>query len=1056
MKKITLLLILTFVIVLLTGCQDIQAQPKTVAVTAQEPMAKAAPLSSTVETANLGALTENPWQWVSFTDPLEQFEVEGPEKYVLTFNDDGTVNIKADCNNAAGSYTADSGSLKIEVGPMTMAACPPDSRSDEFVGLLGGAARYFFEEGFLYIDLLADGGTMAFAPPAEPASAGDVTSYPWLWTSFTSPVERFKVEAPQNYVVTFNDDGTVNIKADCNNATGSYTVDGGSLKIEIGPMTMAACPPDSRSDQFVGLLGNAARYFFEDAQLYIDLFADGGTMLFAPLGEAEMAEAAAQASSGLPPAEIANDEGGPAFVSGQWNYTSYAVPTHFLEPVVALMDLSRQVQGNYEERVPRTGQIMGTLTGPLAPSPASYRVDVPVLPGGESADLDNDGEEDTGVQLYALVFSTNMVGDSYLEQLEQDGFASVLADPQTGAIREGTLLVYAPDGAQGFPSTAGADGQFFTADDPAVALPAGYTLVTLSSDGEVSFDRAREAKMDTLEPAAAASPDFSDQGILESYNSLIDLLSVRYSYTELRDLDWEEIRQAYLPRVQAADEADDMTAYYLALFDLAMSIRDAHVQVNATDAQMRTAPYVKLGEEFNSNLGAQVVELSDGRFVVTYLDPEGPAAQAGWEFGTEIVTVDGVPMGERLDALPLTSAESTPEGIRTAQLAQALAFPAGTETTIEYRLPGESEPLSATLAAGEGFETVAPSSTPGREEISFKELDGGFGYIQWGAFDDPLYKLAVWEKFLSTFQAAPGIVIDLRDNGGGNLGLLYTMTSFLFSAEEPAPEHWIDSYVYDEQANDLVRAFATDYMLSSPKPELTYPGAIVVLVNENSASAAEYFPQFLQRQGRAIVAGEHGTDGAGGVIERASLPGGITFQFTKGRNVFAGTDEYNLEGKGVTLDVRVPITLENEQAKLEGQDVVLEEALIALGEEADRLTRAKLAGATWQLATVYEASGSQTAIADPENYTITFGEDGTMAIQADCNQASAEYTLGTAGALTITPGPATLAACPEGSLSEEYLQWLGSATSFQIAGKQLVVSTDPESGVLVLVFELVE
>jgi heat shock protein HslJ len=72
------------------------------------------------------------------------------------------------------------------------------------------------------------------APTAEPESAGDVTSVPWLWSSFTSPVEQFEVEAPENYVVTFNDDGTVNINADCNSAMGSYTSDGGSLAIEIG------------------------------------------------------------------------------------------------------------------------------------------------------------------------------------------------------------------------------------------------------------------------------------------------------------------------------------------------------------------------------------------------------------------------------------------------------------------------------------------------------------------------------------------------------------------------------------------------------------------------------------------------------------------------------------------------------------------------------------------------------------------------------------------------------------------------------------------------------
>jgi D-alanyl-D-alanine carboxypeptidase len=121
-------------------------------------------------------LTGRTWQWVSFTNPMEQFDVETPESYLLTFNPDGTANVVADCNNAAGSYTADTpdaGALTIQIGPATMAACPPGSRGEQFVTLLGGAARYFFRDGKLFIDLMADGGTMAFAPAgAEAAMPG--------------------------------------------------------------------------------------------------------------------------------------------------------------------------------------------------------------------------------------------------------------------------------------------------------------------------------------------------------------------------------------------------------------------------------------------------------------------------------------------------------------------------------------------------------------------------------------------------------------------------------------------------------------------------------------------------------------------------------------------------------------------------------------------------------------------------------------------------------------------------------------------------------------------
>jgi heat shock protein HslJ len=112
-------------------------------------------------------LQDNAWQWVSFTNPVEQFTLDNPVSYQLTFNQDMTVNIVADCNNAIGSYTADSSRISIQVGPMTMAACPEGSRSDDFVKYLGSTAIYFFKDGHLFIDLFADGGTMEFAPAGE-------------------------------------------------------------------------------------------------------------------------------------------------------------------------------------------------------------------------------------------------------------------------------------------------------------------------------------------------------------------------------------------------------------------------------------------------------------------------------------------------------------------------------------------------------------------------------------------------------------------------------------------------------------------------------------------------------------------------------------------------------------------------------------------------------------------------------------------------------------------------------------------------------------------------
>ena len=117
-------------------------------------------------------LTTNPWLWTSFTDPVEQFDIDEPEAYTITFNTDGTLDVVADCKSATGAYTAaDDGSLSLEIGPTTMQVCSPESRADEFLTKLSSVSNFFFENGFLYLDTMADGGTfqLASAPESMPA-----------------------------------------------------------------------------------------------------------------------------------------------------------------------------------------------------------------------------------------------------------------------------------------------------------------------------------------------------------------------------------------------------------------------------------------------------------------------------------------------------------------------------------------------------------------------------------------------------------------------------------------------------------------------------------------------------------------------------------------------------------------------------------------------------------------------------------------------------------------------------------------------------------------------
>ena len=104
----------------------------------------------------------------------------------------------------------------------------------------------------------------------------------WHWLQFVDPLSKTMVDDPSQYTVEFKPDGEVQVKADCNSGNGTYTTEGSSISIEVLAMTRAMCPPESLSDQFVQYLNEAAIYFFEGEELFLDLPADSGTMRFAP------------------------------------------------------------------------------------------------------------------------------------------------------------------------------------------------------------------------------------------------------------------------------------------------------------------------------------------------------------------------------------------------------------------------------------------------------------------------------------------------------------------------------------------------------------------------------------------------------------------------------------------------------------------------------------------------------------------------------------------------------------------------------------------------------
>jgi heat shock protein HslJ len=99
----------------------------------------------------------------------------------------------------------------------------------------------------------------ACAPAAAPAPTNSITGIVWQWISVTNQTtkETQTVPVPQNYTITFNTDGTLTGKADCNNFTGTYSQQNG-FSIKLGASTMAYCGEASLDQQYLQLLGSVA------------------------------------------------------------------------------------------------------------------------------------------------------------------------------------------------------------------------------------------------------------------------------------------------------------------------------------------------------------------------------------------------------------------------------------------------------------------------------------------------------------------------------------------------------------------------------------------------------------------------------------------------------------------------------------------------------------------------------------------------------------------------------------------------------------------------------
>ena len=141
-----------------------------------------------------------------------------------------------------------------------------------------------------------------------------------------------------------------------------------------------------------------------------------------------------------------------------------------------------------------------------------------------------------------------------------------------------------------------------------------------------------------------------------------------------------------------------------------------------------------------------------------------------------------------------------------------------------------------------------------------------------------------------------GIVVDLRDNGGGSLTEATELTGLFI---ESGPIVQIRDYRGDVEVE------------KDPDPEQVYAGPLAVLVNRNSASASEIFAGAIQDYGRGLIIGEP-TFGKGTVQQLIELGDYLSGDQDIGRLRLTIAQFFRVNGsstqhKGVIPDVLFPM-----------------------------------------------------------------------------------------------------------------------------------------------------
>ncbi|MCU4188067.1 S41 family peptidase [Flavobacterium sp. HXWNR29] len=394
------------------------------------------------------------------------------------------------------------------------------------------------------------------------------------------------------------------------------------------------------------------------------------------------------------------------------------------------------------------------------------------------------------------------------------------------------------------------------------------------------------------------NPDFTNEKVYDKMkytDTGIKLLSIfRYwnmieyffPNRHLMDENWDKVLEEFIPKMTATK---DQKGYTLTLLELIGKIQDTHANIWRYNEVLE--------DYFGQNIAPVKLKFVENKAVVVKLQDD--FKDANLQVGDVILAVNGIKVEDWMK--------------NNLKYFPASNYPTQLRDVARKMLRTNDNSIQLTIENNSGIKDVVVSTIKYKyfreEPVSHKIINENIGYIYPGTL-----KKGEINEIMDKFLDKKGLIIDLR---------CYPSDFIIFS---------LSNYLLNEK-KDFVKLTAGD--IKTPglftfrggeiqvggKNKDAFKGKVIILVNEETQSQAEYSAMALRVAPNAKVLGST-TAGADGNVSGITLPGNI-FTYISGIGVLTPNGS-ETQRVGIIPDVKIEPTINGIRS---GKDEVLEKAI---------------------------------------------------------------------------------------------------------------------------------